>query len=150
MGKKVSSKRASKRSKVPSYSSEGESSVDEVMPMFDYTKNRLVIPDLDLKYNGTNGYSWMKLTERSLVVAFMGDHLIDDSIPTDKLRLKIWKAEEAYITNWMARNMEVEQKNQYYLMDIVADICKEIEKSCAEMQNDWRVYDLVLQVKVIK
>ena len=150
MGKKVSSKRASKRSIVPSYSSEGESSVDEVMPMFDYTKNRLVIADLDLKYNGTNGYSWMKLTERSLVAAFMGNHLIDDSIPTDKLRLKIWKAEEAYITNWMVRNMEVEQKNQYYLMDIVADIWKEIEKSCAEMQNDWRVYDLLLQVKLIK
>ena len=57
MGKKISSKKASKQSKVPSYSSEGESFVDEVMPMFDYTKNRLVIPDLDLKYNGTNGYS---------------------------------------------------------------------------------------------
>ena len=150
MGKKISSKKASKQSKVPSYSSEGESSADEVMPMFDYTKNRLVIPDLDLKYNGTNGYSWMKLTERSLVAAFIGDHLIDDSSPTDKLRLKIWKAEEAYITNWMMRNMEVEQKNQYYLMDIVADIWKEIEKSCAEMQNDWRVYDLLLQVKLIK
>ena len=47
----------------------------------------------------------MKLTERSLVAAFIGDHLIDDSSPTDKLRLKIWKAEEAYITNWMVRNM---------------------------------------------
>ena len=69
MGKKVSSKKASKRSKAPSYSSEGESSVDEVMPIVDYTKNRLVIPDLDLKYTGTNGYSWMKLTERSLVAA---------------------------------------------------------------------------------
>ena len=126
MGKKVSSKKASKRSKAPSYSSEGESSVDEVMPMVDYTKNKLVIPDLDLKYNGTNGYSWMKLTERSLVAAFMGDHLINDPPPTDKLQLKIWKAEEAYITNWMVRNMEVEQKNQYYLMDIVADIWKEI------------------------
>ena len=57
MGKKASSKKASKRSKVPSYSSEGESSADEVMHMFDYTKNILVIPYLDLKYNGTNGYS---------------------------------------------------------------------------------------------
>ena len=92
----------------------------------------------------------MKLTERSLVAAFMGDHLIDDSPPTDKLQLKIWKAEEAYITNWMVRNMEVEQKNQYYLMYIVADIWKEIEKSCAEMHNDWRVYDLLLQIKLIK
>ena len=63
----------------------------------------------------------------------MGDHLIDDSSPTNKLRLKIWKAKEAYITNWMVRNMEVEQKNQYYLIDIVADIWKEIQKSCAEM-----------------
>ena len=92
----------------------------------------------------------MKLTERSLVAAFMGDHLIDDSSPTDKIRLKIWKAEEAYITNWMVRNMEVEQKNQYYLMDLVTYIWKEIQKSCAEMQNDWRVYDLLLQVKLIK
>ena len=66
--------------------------MDEVMPMVDYTKNKLVILDLDLKYNGTNRYSWMKLTERSLVAAFMGDHLIDGPPPTDKLRLKIWKA----------------------------------------------------------
>ena len=47
-------------------------------------------------------------------------------------------------------NMEVEQKNQYYLMDIVADIWKEIKKSCAEMQTDWRVYDLSLQVKLMR
>ena len=71
--------------------------MDEVMPMVDYTKNRLVIPDLDLKYNDTNGYSWMKLTERLLVVAFMGDHLTNDPPLTDKLRLKIWKAETRYL-----------------------------------------------------
>ena len=123
MGKKASSsKKVSKKAKAPSYSSEEESSVDEVPHIYDYTKNRLVIPDLDLKYNGTNGYSWMKLTERSLVAAFMGDHLTDNSPPTDKLRLKLWRAEEAYITNWMVKNMEVEQRNQYYLMDVVADI----------------------------
>ena len=150
MGKKASSKKVSKKAKAPSYSSEEESSVDEVPHIYDYTKNRLVIPDLDLKYNGTNGYSWMKLTERSLVAAFMGDHLTDNSPPTDKLRLKLWRAEEAYITNWMVRNMEVEQRNQYYLMDVVADIWREIRKSCAEMQNDWRVYDLLLQVKFIR
>ena len=92
----------------------------------------------------------MKLTERSLVAVFMGDHLIDDPPPTDKLRLKIWTAEEVYITNWMVRNTEVEQKNQYYLMDIVADIWKEIQKSCAEMQNGWRVYDLLLEVKLMR
>ena len=34
-------------------------------------------------------------------------------------------------------------------MDVVADIWREIRKSCAEMQNDWRVYDLLLQVKFI-
>ncbi|XP_078448442.1 uncharacterized protein LOC144717008 [Wolffia australiana] len=150
MGKKAASRKVSKQAKASAYSSEEESSADEVLHIYDYTKNRLVIPDLDLKYDGTNGYSWMKLTERSLVAAFMGDHLTDDSPPTDRLRLKLWRAEEAYITNWMVRNMEVEQRNQYYLMDVVADIWREIRKSCAEMQNDWRVYDLLLQVKFIR
>ena len=75
MGKKASSSnKVSKKVKALAYSSEEESSVDEVPHIYDDTKNRLVIPDLDLKYDGTNGYSWMKLTERSLVAAFMGDH----------------------------------------------------------------------------
>ena len=52
--------------------------------------------------------------------------------------------------NWMIKNMEEEQRDDYLLIDSVHDLWQEINKSCAEMHSDFRVYDLREQERTLK
>ena len=72
----------------------------------------------------------------------MGKHLTDDAPLEDDPKFEIWESEEALISNWMIKNMEEEQRDNYLLIDYVRDLWKEIERSCANMHNDFRVFDL--------
>ena len=72
----------------------------------------------------------------------MGKHLTDDPPSEEDPRYKIWEFEEALITNWMFKNMEEEQRDDYLLIDCVRDLWQEMKKSCAEMHSDFRVFDL--------
>ena len=101
-------------------------------------QTRLILPDLDMKYNGLNGQKWSTLAQRTLKAVYLGHHLIDDP-PS---RYEIWESEEALITNRMIKNMEEEQRDDYLLIDCVRDLWQEIQKSCAEMYSDFRVFDL--------
>ena len=38
--------------------------------------------------------------------------------------------------------MEEEQRDDYLLINYVRDLWQEIERSCANMHNDFRVFDL--------
>ncbi|XP_078434599.1 uncharacterized protein LOC144705702 [Wolffia australiana] len=113
-------------------------------------QNRLILPDLDMKYNGVNGQKWVTLAQRSLKAAYLGKHLTEDAPSEDDPKLYIWESEEALIVNWMIRNMEEEQRDDYLLVDCVRDLWEEINKSCAETHSDFRVFDLREQERTLK
>ncbi|XP_078441716.1 uncharacterized protein LOC144711607 [Wolffia australiana] len=116
------------------------------------TQPRLILPDLDIKYNGINGQKWITLVQRSLKAIYLGNHLTEDPPSEDapKLERVIWESEEAFITNWMIKNMESDQADDYLLIDCVRDLWQEIQRSCAETHSDYRVYDLREQEKALK
>ncbi|XP_078428525.1 uncharacterized protein LOC144700847 [Wolffia australiana] len=113
---------------------------------------RLFLPVLDIKYNGINGQKWITLVQRSLKAIYLGNHLTEDAPSEDapKLERVIWESEEAFITNWMIKNMEPDQADDYLLIDCVRDLWQEIQRSCAETHSDYRVYDLREQEKALK
>ena len=111
-------------------------------------QTRLILPDLDMKYNGLNGQKWSTLAQRTLKAVYLGKHLIDDPPSEEDPRYEIWESEEALITNWMIKNMEEEQRDDYLLIDCVRDLWQEIQKSCAEMHSDFRVFDLREQERI--
>lgn len=109
---------------------------------------RLILPDLDMKYNGLNGQKWSTLAQRTVKAVDLGKHLIDDPPSEEDLRYEIWESEKALITNWMIKNMEEEQRDDYLLIDCVRDLWQEIQKSCAKMHSDFRVFDLWEQERI--
>ncbi|XP_078434228.1 uncharacterized protein LOC144705434 [Wolffia australiana] len=113
-------------------------------------QNRVILPDLDMKYNGVNGQKWVTLAQRSLKAAYLGKHLTEDAPSEDDPKSYIWESEEALIVNWMIRNMEEEQRDDYLLIDCVRDLWEEINKSCAETHSDFRVFDLREQERTLK
>ena len=80
----------------------------------------------------------------------MGKHLTEDSPSEDDPKIETWESEETYIMNWMVKNMEEEQRDDYLLINCVCDLWQEINKSCAEMHSDYRVYDLREQERKLK
>ncbi|XP_078435258.1 uncharacterized protein LOC144706195 [Wolffia australiana] len=111
---------------------------------------RITLPDLDMKYNGRNGQKWVTLAQRTLKAAYLGKHLTEAPPMEDAYAMDIWDSEEALIMNWMIKNMEEEQKDDYLLVNIVRDLWKEINKSCAEVHKYFRVYDLREQERKLK
>ena len=136
------------KSRLHERESEPSSSMVRVLDL--HVQTRLVLLDLDMKYNGINGQKWITLVQRSLKAAYMGKHLTEDSPLEDDPKIETWEFEEAYIMNWMIINMEEEQRNDYLLIDCVGDLWQEIKKSCTEMLNDYRVYDLREQERKLK
>ena len=92
------------KSKVHERESEPLFSVVRVLDL--PVQTRLVLPDLDMKYNWINGQKWITLVQRSLKAAYMGKHLTEDSPSEDDPKIETWESEEAYIMNWMVKNME--------------------------------------------
>ncbi|XP_078448341.1 uncharacterized protein LOC144716933 [Wolffia australiana] len=113
-------------------------------------QGRPVLPDLDMKYNGINGQTWVTMAQRALKAAYLGRHLTGEAQSEDDAGLEVWESEEALITNWMIKNMEDEQKKDYLLIDSVRDLWLEVNRSCAEMHSDFRVYDLREQERTLK
>ena len=108
------------RSKILEKDSEASSSAVRV---FDTpVQHRLVLPDLDMKYNGLNGQKWVTLAQRSLKAVYLGKHLTEDAPSKDDPKIEIWESEEALIMNWMIKNMEEEQRDDYLLIDCVHDL----------------------------
>ena len=136
------------KSRLHERESEPSSSMVRVLDL--HVQTRLVLPDMDMKYNGINGQKWITLVQRSLKAAYTGKHLTEDSPLEDDPKIETWESEEAYIMNWMIKNMEEEQRNDYLLIDCVGDLWQEIKKSCTEMLNDYRVYDLREQERKLK
>ena len=136
------------KSKIHERKSEPSSSVVRVLDL--PVQTILVLPDLDMKYNGINGQKWITLVQRLLKVAYMGKHLTEDSPSEDDPKIETWESEETYIMNWMVKNMEEEQRDDYLLINCVCDLWQEINKSCAEMHSDYRVYDLREQERKLK
>ena len=96
------------KSKVHERESEPSSSVVRVLDL--PVQTRLVLPDLDMKYNGINGQKWITLVQRSLKAAYMGKHLTEDSPSEDDPKIETWESEEAYIMNWMVKNDKTWQR----------------------------------------
>ena len=71
-------------------------------------QNRLVLPDLYMKYNGLNGKKWVTLAHRSLKAAYLGKHLTKDAPSKDDPKIKTWESEGPLNMNWMIKNMEEE------------------------------------------
>ncbi|XP_078427982.1 uncharacterized protein LOC144700456 [Wolffia australiana] len=113
-------------------------------------QTRPVLPDLDMKYNGLNGQKWITMAQRTLKAAYLGRHLTEEAPSEDRAGIEVWESEEALIMNWMIKNMEEEQKDDYILIGCVRDLWQEINKSCAEMHSDFRVYDLREQERTLK
>ena len=85
-------------------------------------QTRLILPGLNMNYNGLNGQKWSTLAQRTLKAVYLGKHLTDNPPPEEDPRYKIWESEEALITNWMIKNMEEEQRDDYLLIDCVLDL----------------------------
>ena len=113
-------------------------------------QKKLVLPDLDMKYNGLNGQKWVSLAQRSLKAAYLGKHLTEDAPSEDDPKIETWESEEALIMNWMIKNMEEEHRDDYLLIDCIHDLKQEIKKFCAEMHSDFQVYDLWEQERTLK
>ncbi|XP_078440353.1 uncharacterized protein LOC144710454 [Wolffia australiana] len=113
-------------------------------------QTRLVLPDLDMKYNGLNGKKWVTIVERTLKAMYLGRHLSDEAPAEEDPRSEVWESEEALIMNWMIKNMEDEQRDDYLLISCIRDLWQEIKKSCAEIHGDFRVYDLREQERTLK
>ena len=60
-------------------------------------QNRLVLPDLDMTYNGLNGQKWVTLAQRSLKAAYFGKHLTKDAPSEDDPKIETWESKEALI-----------------------------------------------------
>ena len=78
---------------------DSEASSSAVRVFYTLVQNRLVLPDLDMKYNGLNGQKWVKLAQRSLKAAYLGKHLTEDAPSEDDPKIKTWEFEEALIMN---------------------------------------------------
>ncbi|XP_078428048.1 acyl-CoA N-acyltransferases (NAT) superfamily protein isoform X2 [Wolffia australiana] len=113
-------------------------------------QGRPVLPDLNMKYNGLNGQKWITMVQRALKAAYLGRHLTEEATSEEEAVWEVWESEEALIMNWMLKNMEDEQKDDYLLIDGVRDLWLEVNKSCAEMHSNSWVYDLREQERTLK
>ena len=63
------------------------------------------LPDIRIKFTGSNVFQWKKLVELTLKARGLLNHLSDDLVEVGSPMRKTWDAEEASIDSWLLSNM---------------------------------------------
>ena len=110
----------------------------------------VALPDLRIKFTGSNVFLLKKLVELTLKARGLINHLSDNPMELGSPMRKTWDAEEALIHSWLLSNMLEELMEDYICVTTVKEIWNEVMGMCSKEHNDWRIYDLLIKVKQIK
>ncbi|XP_078446364.1 uncharacterized protein LOC144715310 [Wolffia australiana] len=110
----------------------------------------IILPDISIKFDGTNGYQWRQHVELSLEARFLLENLSKDPIFPGNPSFRTWKSKESLTCHWLLGITVPDMADNFLYVDIVKIMWDEITKNCAKQQNDWRCYDLMVQAAQAK